>query len=76
MRVQDVDGNIKYQDVQLFTNRYGGQVLTPAELQDIFQDFDRSSKKSVKKDEFLMFFSKISLKQKNSEFNSMIADMT
>ena len=70
-----MDGKVKYQDVELFTSRYGGQVLTQEELKDIFTDFDQSSDGLVVKEEFYKFFSKISMRQKNTDFDSMIDDM-
>lgn len=73
--LQDVDGRVRYQDVQMFTSRYGGQVLTPEELKDIFTDFDSAHENSITKDEFYMFFSKVSMRQRNSEFNQMVDDM-
>mmetsp|Transcript_22722 Transcript_22722/g.57013 ORF Transcript_22722/g.57013 Transcript_22722/m.57013 type:complete len:163 (+) Transcript_22722:101-589(+) len=73
---KDADGKIKYQDIQLFTSRYGGTVMSEDELKDVFRDFDRSDDKSVSKDEFFMFFSKLSSLQKNQDFDEMIKDMT
>mmetsp|Transcript_13167 Transcript_13167/g.31189 ORF Transcript_13167/g.31189 Transcript_13167/m.31189 type:complete len:92 (+) Transcript_13167:159-434(+) len=72
---KDSDGKVRHQDVQLFTNRFGGQVLSERELRDIFQDFDRSQDDFVTKDEFLAFFAKISRKQKNAEFDTMVNEM-
>merc|ERR1711976_368802 len=72
---KDVDGKVRYSDVQTFMSRFGGQVLTQDELKEIFKDFDSSSDGLVVKPEFYKFFSKISQKQRNSEFNQMIEDM-
>ncbi|XP_075265100.1 uncharacterized protein LOC142357343 [Convolutriloba macropyga] len=72
---KDVDGKVRYQDVQLFTSRYGGQVLTQDELKEIFTDFDQSEDNSITKDEFYLFFSKVSLRQKNAEFDQMVEEM-
>ena len=66
---------MRYQDVQLFTSRYGGQVLTQDELKEIFTDFDQSEDNSITKDEFYLFFSKVSLRQKNAEFDQMVEEM-
>jgi Ca2+-binding EF-hand superfamily protein len=73
--VQDVDGKVKYQDVELFTSRFGGRVLTKEELKNIFTDFDQSRDGLVTKNEFFKFFSKISQRQNNADFDSMIDDM-
>jgi hypothetical protein len=74
--VQEGSGRISLKAMQDFANKYGGQTLTFDELQLIFRDFKPSHDNLVTKEQFLVFFSKVSRQITNSDFYDMIAEMS
>lgn len=76
-RVIDKDntGRISHRTLTQYTNKYGGQALTADELRSIFTDFKPGSDNLITQDEFVVFFSRISLTVTNAAFDAMVKEL-
>jgi hypothetical protein len=70
-------GKVSFRSLQLKTNRHGGNSLSQDELSVIFTDFKPQGQGEVyiTAEEFNVFFSKISKKMSNQDFNEMCKDL-
>lgn len=74
--LQDGSGKISLRMLQSYANKYGGETLGMEDLRQIFKDFKTSDENYITKNEFLMFFSKMSKTITNKDFASMIQEMS
>ena len=76
-RVIDKDnvGRISFRNLQRYTNKYGGQMLSGEELTSIFTDVNPGSDNLISQEEFVVFFSRVSKTINNEAFDSMIKEL-
>lgn len=73
--VQEGTGSITFQGLQKYSQRFGGRMVPPEELGDIFSNFDADQDLKISLEEFRAYFARACRAMGSEEFNMMTIDM-